>query len=406
MKKNRPFIITAAFVMLLTGFVCGRALPKCKPGENVSRDIRRLAGHGGVLVWDRNKNTLFSLNPEEQFIPASTIKLATALAAFTLLGEEYSFPTALFIDSNNNLYIKGFGDPFLISEEMTLICEELLQKGIAHINALYLDDTYFDGLIHVPGTAGSLNPYDALNGALIVNFNTIYIKKDSKGNISSAEQQTPLTPYAREAAAALPPGIHRINLADNPEKSLLYSGELFTALLTQKGITQNCSLVTRKRVPDTLHPLFIHSSSTTLSTIIQKMMEYSNNFIANQLLLALGAKLEGEPATIKKGVKVVAHFLRTHCGLDNFSLSEGSGLSRENRFSPVAMQKILYAFFPYKHLLNVEDGIMCKTGTLYGVSSLVGYYKNKDGHYRQFVIMLNRKRNYRDKIIKLLKENI
>ena len=135
-------------------------------------------------------------------------------------------------------------------------------------------------------------------------------------------------------------------------------------------------------------------------------MDYSNNFIANQLLLATGAVCEGEPATLKKGVEVFKDFLENEIGIYNFSLAEGSGLSRKNSFSPVQMQKLLDAFFFYRGLLPSEDGVFRKTGTLNGIFNLMGYYENKAGEYRQFVIFLSQWENNRDKIIKILKENL
>ncbi len=45
------------------------------------------------------------------------------------------------MDANQNLYIKGFGDPFLISEEVIIIVRELKKLGCRKINDIYLDDT-------------------------------------------------------------------------------------------------------------------------------------------------------------------------------------------------------------------------------------------------------------------------
>jgi hypothetical protein len=55
---------------------------------------------------------------------------------------------------------------------------------------------------------------------------------------------------------------------------------------------------------------------------------YSNNFMANQLILAMGANKKGSPATLAKGVKILETFSRGKLGLTQLTLAEGSGISR------------------------------------------------------------------------------
>ena len=40
----------------------------------------------------------------------------------------------------------------------------------------------------VPGLSKSKNAYDALNGALVVNFNSLFLEKKKNGEIVSAEE--------------------------------------------------------------------------------------------------------------------------------------------------------------------------------------------------------------------------
>ena len=405
-NKMKQVISILAIITIIIICIHKIALAFVSPNENWVIEIRKLVKNGSIVVYDRAKKNLFSINPDQKHIPASTLKVATAFFAIKFLKDDYRFPTGLYIDGNSNLYIKGYGDPSLISEEIDLICTKIKEKGISKINSIFLDDIYFKGQIHIPGTGCSLNPYDALNGALIANFNTINIRVDESLNISSAEDQTPLTPCAYMVGKGLKPGTHRINLAISPKKSLLYVGELFTAFLKKKGVNFYSNNIEIKEVPKYLDPLFIHMSSKSLFDIIKDMLTYSNNFIANQLLLTIGAIYEGEPATLEKGVLVFNNFLKNDLGLDNFYIEEASGLSRKNKLSAIQMQKILDAFFYHRNLLIYENEVFKKTGTLNGILSLVGYYKNKKNQYRQFVIFLNQKENNRDKIINILKENL
>ena len=62
--------------------------------------------------------------------------------------------------------------------------------------------------------------------------------------------------------------------------------------------------------------------------------------------------------------------------------------------------ELLKAFVPYQHLLPREKKIPYKTGTLRGVYSMAGYLSSDDPLY--FVILLNQKKNHREKIRDIL----
>ena len=55
---------------------------------------------------------------------------------------------------------------------------------------LVVDDTYFADPLAIPGVAASSQPYDAPNGALCANFNTVNYATEA-GRRISAEPQTP-----------------------------------------------------------------------------------------------------------------------------------------------------------------------------------------------------------------------
>jgi D-alanyl-D-alanine carboxypeptidase len=69
------------------------------------------------------------------------------------------------------------------------------------------------------------------------------------------------------------------------------------------------------------------------------------------------------------------------------------------------MDKILVAFFPYYTLLPEKDGGYVKTGTLKGVSCLVGYFKSTSHGWVRFVIFLNQAASNRETIAKILQDN-
>lgn len=358
--------------------------------------------HGGFAVM-KEGSIIAAHNLHTMFVPASILKVATSLTALQVLGPQYRFETDFFIDAEQNLYIKGFGDPFLISEEVEQIVKKLKRLGCSRINNIYLDDTAFDIPTRADGEGGSDNPYDARNSGLAVNFNTVNIKKDASGRVFSAEEQTPTLPLMAELAEGLKPGIYRINITmdGNTDRNIIsrYAGELFRAYLLKENIPVE-GKIAPGRTPGTLTPYYRHKSSKTLKDIIPALMRYSNNFIANQLYLTIGAKQYGYPATWEKSRKATADILQKefHLPAGEITLFEGSGLSRKNMVTPYAMLQLLDFFKPYSDCLPLEKGRSLKSGTLEGVYAYCGYF-HENGSLDSFVLILNQKKNTRKDLL-------
>ncbi|MFH7319346.1 D-alanyl-D-alanine carboxypeptidase/D-alanyl-D-alanine-endopeptidase [Desulfurivibrio sp. D14AmB] len=358
---------------------------------------------GGYLVT-RGGGIVAARNPERLLVPASTWKIATALLALERLGPDYRFATHFHLGMGD-LYIRGFGDPLLVSEEVALIATRLTGLGVKEIGDIVLDDSFFQLERATPNGAGvSLRSYDAANGALVVNFNTINITVDLQGMVSSAEEQTPTLPVMKAKAGGLAPGTHRINLSQQRQHSLAYGGELFAEMLRRQGVKVN-GTIRAGTVPAGGQPVYRHLSSRPLSEAVAAMLLYSNNFIANQLLLASGAATFGEPATWEKG----RESLRLHLeemGLKegSFLVEEGSGLSRGNRITPSALLRLLELFRPYAQLLPADQGRLLKSGTLTGVYAYAGYFNN-GGTLDPFVLILNQSANRRDRALELLEKH-
>jgi len=375
--------------------------------ESTLAVLREYIDNGGYAI-EKNGKIIAAENLNTLLVPASIIKVATSLAALYALGPDYRFETHVFMDPEQNLYIKGFGDPFLTSEEVSEIVRKLKETGCQRINNIYIDDTAFGIAEPADGTGLSDNPYDAQNSALAVNFNTINIEKDRNGIVRSAEEQTPTLALMSELSHDLPAGVHRVNINWNSKGGVetirSYAGELFRAFQKKEDIAGNGSIAFRL-VPADLAPFYIHRSSKTLEDIIAPLMLFSNNFVANQLFLAMGAAVYGLPATWEKSRQAMATFLLKKFDLTSgeISVNEGSGLSRKNRVSPRALIKLLDAFKPYGHHLPEENGRLVKSGTLKGVYAYAGYFienERKDS----FVLILNQQRNNRDRILLLLEK--
>ena len=394
--KKFFFFIFLFFCLLLP------AAPSALADSILHDEIDRLISNGGYILTKDNQ-IIGEKNRLSLFIPASIWKITTAATALDLLGADYRFQTKIFVNSRNNLYIQGFGDPLLTSEAIHDIALQLKKRGLTSIDSIFLDDSAFDLQSSAHGTGNSLNPYDAANSALATNFNTINLVRAEDGTIRSAEPQTPTLPMMIRHGKNLPAGEHRINLSENRQNNLLHVGELFRAILNLEGIKVQGN-IKKEPVPQALMPIHVHHSPR-LDTLISKMLLYSNNFIANQLLLVCGAKQQGLPATWAKGRSALNHFLLTTIRLKEgeFEAEEGSGLSRKNRITLAGMLRILEYFKNHHDLLTKQEGVWIKSGTLSQVFSYCGYIPNGD-RLDSFVVILNQSENNRDRILGLLKK--
>lgn len=329
-----------------------------------------------------------SINTDKLLIPASTLKILTALAVIHELGIDYRFKTEFYLDTDNNLIIKGYGDPLLISEEIAVIAEHL-KTLIQHVNHLIVDSSYYDD-ISIPGIVGSsIQPYNAQVGALCVNFNTVnFDKKD--GKFISAEPQTPLLPFALERIKRQNRNRGRIVLTPKNHENALYAGHLFQYFFSQAGIRTQGTIRPGTAEPTRHRLIYVHRSSFTLDQLVNKLMVYSNNFIANQALITAGANRFGAPGTLDKGLTLMHNYLKDNLNLKHLTITEGSGISSQNRLSAKDLLVALEAFKPYYALLRHEGDEYFKTGTLPSahVNARAGYFEH-EGQLRRFVVLIN-----------------
>jgi len=348
--------------------------------------MRKMPSNAGVLAVDADGNILAKQHPNDKFVPASTLKILTALTALHYLGPGYRFRTAFFLTPAHDLVVKGYGDPFLISEVWQDIVDHLAAK-IHSFGNLLLDDTFFAPGISIPGQGRSTNPYDAPPGALCANFNTVFFTSDARGNILSAEPQTPMIPFAREKIRTLGEKSGRYTFFHDRKQALLYAGELFSFFLQKKGVSRKGAIRAGTLNPDD-RLIYTYYSRFTLQDVIKKMFAFSNNFVANQILLSTGAAVYGAPANLQKAVRALLGYAEKNLGLKDLNIVEGSGISRKNRISPEDMLIVLRRFRPYRDLLPREGPVLYKTGTLKGIRSRAGYIETGNGKTGYIVLFL------------------
>jgi D-alanyl-D-alanine carboxypeptidase/D-alanyl-D-alanine-endopeptidase (penicillin-binding protein 4) len=350
--------------------------------------VKALAPSGLVLVLDGEGKELVAQHADKPFVPASVTKIVTAWLALEVLGADYRFETKFYLDDKRVLYVRGGGDPFLISEELALLAPQLVAAiGKEPLTGIVLDASYYPANLRIPGIENSRRSYDALNSALAVNFNTIYAARKGK-RVLSAEKQTPITPLAiSQFKARGPRGRGRISLAQKPKVSLQYAGELLAAFIEKAGGSVKGKIVTGS-VPKDLKPAYVHRQSRPLSEILHELLVGSNNYIANQIFLEIGGHRFGGPVSLKKSLKVANEMLAAHGLAGAIHLEEGSGISRGNRFTARGLAKVLTLFTPHADLLKNGKGASYKTGTLNGVRTLAGYADTSSHGRVRFVISL------------------
>jgi serine-type D-Ala-D-Ala carboxypeptidase/endopeptidase (penicillin-binding protein 4) len=354
----------------------------------VEEKVAALAPSGLVLVVDPNGNELVAQNADEPFVPASVTKIVTAWLALEVLGADYRFETRFYLDDKRVLYVRGGGDPFLISEELALLATGLVAAvGKKPITGMVLDASYYPADLRIPGIENTDEAFNALNSALAVNFNTISAVRNGD-KVRSAEKQTPITPLAIALFRARGPnGSGRISLSQDPAVSLQYAGELIAAFIERAGGSLK-GKISAGTVPEGLKPIYVHRQSRTLAKILAEMLRASNNYTANQVFLEIGGRRLGGPVSLEKSLQVANEILAAHGLVAAIHLEEGSGISRDNRFTARCLAKVLALFAPHAELLHGHDGGLNKTGTLEGVRTLAGYADTQSHGRVRFVISL------------------
>lgn len=366
----------------------------------------------GYLLADPTGKIMASENADQPLVPASTFKLLTALGAIHTLGENFKFKTEFFLGPDNTLKVKGYGDPFITSEILETLCNDLasnlFKRGVSTIRGIEVDNQFFDSNIDIPGTGSSTNPYDAGVAALSANFNTVSFKLSTQpGQYMSDEPQTPLLDFTHKRILAS--GLDRGRIILSRVETRTYGGRLIKFFLEKQGLKIGGDFpggVKEGRVKGKDILIYTHISPYSLTDLVQRLLKFSNNFMANQIFLTAGAEMFLPPANLEKAIKALTSYAVGTLGLEHITIAEGSGISRTNRIAPREMLKVLMAFKPYYSLMTPEKNEFYKTGTLTGVRTRAGYFTGKDKSLYPFVIMVNNPKKDCNRIKERLKSMV
>jgi D-alanyl-D-alanine carboxypeptidase/D-alanyl-D-alanine-endopeptidase (penicillin-binding protein 4) len=394
-----------------------------------------------------------ALNAEQPMNPASVIKLVTTYAALESLGPTYQWKTELYASGtikgerlNGDLFIKGYGDPRITLETFWLWLRDLRTRGIRNIRGnVVIDRAFFDIPREDPGAFDGepYKPYNALPDALLLNFrshrlrflpdeegkrlriafeveipgarivNQVRLGNGGCGNwkdaLSYKVQQTPkglvLSFTGSYSAACGDKSMHLALLDPNA-----YVHALFKPLWEELGGTW------RGQVVDGVTPadarVLARHDSPQLAEIVRDINKFSNNVMARQLYLTLGAEMLGPPATLDKSAQAVNNLLATK-GLNflELAMENGSGLARGTRISAHHLGALLlrahyspvFSEFESSMPIVASDGTMkkrlrdnavaghahIKTGSLEGVKTIAGYVFDARGRRNVVVCLIN-----------------
>ena len=430
------------------------------PLDSVGIEVRKMGAH----------KPLISINATQAMNPASTMKLLTTYAGLDILGPAYVWKTEAYLDGElkdgvlqGNLVLKGYGDPKFTIEQFWLWLRELRARGLREINGdLVLDRSFFDLPAHDPAAFDNdpVRAYNVGPDALLLNFNTLRLRYLPDGNTLKVISEPPLEgvrldnqlapqtaphPTKRDCenwddAIRVQPdgdsvilqggypgecGEHEQNLSVMPHTR--YVEAVFRALWQELGGTLRGKL--REGTVPVSASLFATHNSVPLSELIRDINKFSNNVMARQLFLTLGATTSasspsaagsGEeraqkkvvPTSLALGIQAVHEWLqKQQLDFPELVLENGAGLSRIERISTHSMASLLQS--AANHPLSAElqaslpilgvDGSVkkrlkespaashahLKTGTLEGVKTIAGYVRSRNGKEWIVVFFIN-----------------
>jgi len=400
---------------------------------------------------------VFARNADEALVPASVMKVLTGAVALRELGPGYKFSTYLSTDAEldgegtltGDLYVQGFGDPTLVTEDVWRLVYDLWLAGVKRIdgNVIY-DDSFFDRERLIDGWRKEVDlangpAYFAPLGALSVNFNTACLVV-APGGTAGEEGKVSLEAPSRSVQV-----ISRVKTGprrSRPNLSVMRSNKgggkvefkvsgtmpvgavpsrlyrtiidpldqfmsVFSGHLKDRGVDVVGDHI-QGRAGEGLR-IMARKESAGLPVVLNRMNKNSSNFVAEHVLKAVGAEVFGAPGTTEKGLRVIAEYLESlGADPDEFHLVNGSGLSRDIALRPshinsvmidMAADRTLGPEFTASLAIGGIDGTLWtrfrgdgiegrvrgKTGSLNHVHGLAAYVDGGDGELYAFTFLVN-----------------
>ena len=409
------------------------------PDESLSVWIQDVESGEVVLDW-------LATEPRN---PASTMKLLTTLVALDVLGPAYRWKTDVYAmgDINNgtlfgDLALKGYGDPFLVTERIWQMLQDIRHAGIRIITGdLLIDDSYFDVGEYDPAAFDRqpLRAYNVAPNALLMNFKVVRYWFEPEGNAVRVYLDPHLQNLTIDNRLTTRPGSCRgyqrgitVTMNDTNDRvtftgkfpsgckhyamdrTVLSHNEFAWGIfdsMWNESIGAFSGTWEKVTIDEALEPLLTFESPS-LAEMITSVNKHSNNVMARHLLYTLSAEMLGAPGTEPGGREVIAQWLADRdLNSVQLALENGAGLSREARITAAGMGAILQFVWrqPYmpEYLSSMSltglDGTLArrfrrselvgkahlKTGSLDHVAAIAGYLQARSGRRYAVVVMQN-----------------
>jgi D-alanyl-D-alanine carboxypeptidase/D-alanyl-D-alanine-endopeptidase (penicillin-binding protein 4) len=398
----------------------------------------------GIKIVSLTKNeTLYELNPDALFNPASNQKLFTGATALATLGEGFLLSTIVGVDTaSRTIFVKGCGDPLLATSDidsLARIVAPLLPPRESW--TLVCDVSYFDDLYWGAGWTWDEEPaaYGMFISPLILNNNTIEVKvwPGTKAGDRAVVTTSPSTDYVtiqNGGSTVADTVVHPIEISRKwLERSniITVGGEIklnssnADASLSVWDPSRYAITVLAERLKELgvrITNVSIDTSSASrteiaryshrLDSAVTFMNKVSDNLSAEALLKTVASEKRGTPGSAAAGITVLKEFLGSIAvDTNRIAIADGSGLSRYNLTSASTVVRLLQAvyndgrhFDALLHSLPIagvdgtisgrmkgtaaEGNLRAKTGTLSAVTALSGFVRTKDGEMLAFSILM------------------
>ena len=293
---------------------CVASTPRTQLAATLSRALAApgldLCRTSALAVDVRTGHVVFAHRAGLALAPASNEKLAVAYTALARLGPGYRFHTELLGTGRlerttwrGDLFLRGYGDPTLAEADLVSLSAQVKAWGVHRVTGSVLgDESWFDRRRTAPGWRPSF----------------------------LGEESPPLSALVVDRGRGWPALSTALLAARSLETALERRG---VAVFGRPGLGT---------VPADAFPL-AQDLSEPLAVIVRTMNRESDNFTAEVVLKTLGAEL-GRGGTTAAGAAVARTALaEARIPLAGVRLADGSGLSRLDRLSAVALVALLRA---------------------------------------------------------------
>jgi D-alanyl-D-alanine carboxypeptidase/D-alanyl-D-alanine-endopeptidase (penicillin-binding protein 4) len=396
---------------------------------------------------------LLAHNAAQAMNPASTIKLLTTYAALELLGPAYTWKTEAYIGGKleagalqGDLILKGYGDPKLTLEKFWLLLRRLRALGLREIRGdLVLDRSYFEAAEYDPAKfdAERLRAYNVGPDALLLNFKAVRFQFVPDADRKTVAVIPEPRPAGLEFAAAVRAtdgacgdwraGIKADFQSNGRSAKASFTGSMPAAcgerywnagLLAQPDYVYGVFRQLWEELGGTLSgtwrdgavpaeaKLLATGESASNAELVRDINKFSNNVMARQLFLTLGAEVLKLPGRSDRSTQVVRSWLaERNLDFPELVLENGSGLSRQERISAEHLGRLLLEAWRSAVMpelmsslpLVAYDGTMrrrlrfesiagqahIKTGSLSDARTLAGYVLDQRGQRHVAVLFIN-----------------